>query len=65
MKNAKKIIYFTWGLTMLLGYTTTNLVALVQWTLVDGRKPVFDVQRKVAAGGVVVNNGMTGQMEVL
>lgn len=50
---------------MLLGYTSSNLVALIQWTLVDGRKPIFDLQRKVNEGHTIVRNGMTGQLEVI
>lgn len=61
----KNIIFFIWGLTILSWYTGQNLYALGVWTLRDGRKPVFDIRRKLAEGHLLVNDGMTGEMKVV
>ena len=61
----KNVIYFLIGLAILIAYTLLNVSRLMKWSLIDGKKPMFDVQHKLANGGVVVNNGMTGTTEIL
>ena len=61
----KNVIYFITGLVILMGFTGLNMVNLTVHTLINGRKPVFDLQRKIAEGGILVHDGMAGTTEVV
>lgn len=52
----KNLYWFVYGLLALVGFTTINLVNLARITLRDGQRPLFDLEHKVANGGVIVNH---------